>query len=81
MSDCTEAALACARENNVAIYNSRTVEAAIARLGTERFPELTNPDDKRCPKCGAVMVRRDKVETPFWGCSTYPRCRGTIERA
>ncbi len=81
LNDCTEAALACARENNVAIYNSRTVEAAIARLGTERFPELTNPDDKRCPKCGAVMVRRDKVETPFWGCSTYPRCRGTIERA
>ncbi|HVT26940.1 MAG TPA: restriction endonuclease [Lacipirellulaceae bacterium] len=81
LSDCTDAALACARENNVVIFNSGSIEAAIERLGIERFPELTNPDDKRCPKCGAVMVLRDKVETPFWGCSTYPRCRGTIERA
>lgn len=80
LSDCTEAALACARENNVVIFNSRAIEAAIERLGIERFPELTNPDDKRCPKCGAAMVLRDKVETPFWGCSTYPRCRGAIER-
>jgi restriction system protein len=81
LSDCTDAALACARENNVVIFNSGSIEATIERLGIDRFPELTNPDDKRCPKCGAVMVLRDKVETPFWGCSTYPRCRGTIERA
>lgn len=57
------------------------VPAIGADIGIDRFPELTNPDDKRCPKCGAVMVLRDIVETPFWGCSTYPRCRGTIERA
>lgn len=81
LSDCTEAALACARENNVVIHNSGAIETAISRLGVERFPELTNPNSKRCPKCGATMVLRDKVETPFWGCSTYPRCRGTIERA
>lgn len=81
LSDCTEAAFACARENNVAIHNSSAIEAAISRLGVERFPELTNPDSKRCPKCGSAMVLRDKVETPFWGCSTFPRCRGTIERA
>lgn len=81
LSDCTAAALLCARENNVAIFNSQDIEAAIQRLGIERFPELTNPDNKSCPKCGAAMVLRDKVETPFWGCSTYPRCRGTIERA
>jgi Holliday junction resolvase len=81
LSECTEAALACARENNVTISNSDAIAAAISRIGVERFPELTNPDSKRCPKCGAVMVLRDKVESPFWGCSTYPRCRGTIERA
>lgn len=80
LSDCTEAALACARENNVVVFNSGTIQGAIERLGIDHFPELTNPDSKRCPKCGAVMVLRDKVATPFWGCSTYPRCRGTIER-
>jgi restriction system protein len=81
LSDCTEAALACARENNVTVYNSGAIKTAIERLGIAHFPELTNPDSKRCPKCGAAMVLRVKVETPFWGCSTYPRCRGTVERA
>ena len=71
LSNCTDAAFTCARENNVVIYNARVVEEAIRRLGIERFHELTNPDNKFCPKCGAAMVLRDKVETPFWGCSTY----------
>ena len=81
LSDCTDAALACARENSVVIYNAGAVEAAIERVGLDRFPELTNPDRKLCPKCGAAMVFREKAATPFWGCSTFPRCRGTIERA
>lgn len=81
LSNCTAAALACAKENDVTIYNSVAIEAAIQRLGVERFSELVRPDSKHCPKCGAAMILRDKVETPFWGCSTYPRCRGTIERS
>jgi hypothetical protein len=81
LSECTEAALAFARENGIAIYNSSKIEAAIKHLGIGRFPELTNPNDKRCPKCGAAMVLRENVPTPFWGCTTFPKCRGTIERA
>ena len=35
-----------------------------------------------CPRCGATMTRRrakqGKAEGEyFWGCSTYPNCRGT----
>ncbi|KRA53646.1 restriction endonuclease [Pseudoxanthomonas sp. Root65] len=32
-----------------------------------------------CPKCEAVMVRRNNSRTAetFWGCSTFPVCRGT----
>ena len=35
-----------------------------------------------CPRCGGPMVRRTarkgaRVGTSFWGCSAYPRCRGT----
>lgn len=34
-----------------------------------------------CPKCGAPMVRREGKSgvlagKAFWGCSTFPRCRG-----
>lgn len=35
-----------------------------------------------CPKCGASMVLRtakkgNMAGSQFWGCSTYPKCRGT----
>ena len=81
LGDCTEAALACARENSVIIRGAQEIGLAIDRLGIGLFPELTNPDKKLCPKCGASMVLRTNAPNPFWGCSTYPRCRGVIERA
>jgi restriction system protein len=36
-----------------------------------------------CPQCGASMVRRTarkgaNAGNDFWGCSTYPRCRGVV---
>jgi len=36
-----------------------------------------------CPQCGSAMVRRvarrgAKVGKAFWGCSTFPKCRGTV---
>lgn len=34
-----------------------------------------------CPECGSVMVLRQPKEgqdwEAFWGCSKYPRCKGT----
>ena len=78
LSECTEAALEFANANTISIRNAHEIAAAIDALGIERFPELLNPDSKLCPKCGAPMILR-KTATPFWGCSTYPRCRGKIE--
>lgn len=36
-----------------------------------------------CPKCGAPMLRRrvksgSRAGLVFWGCSTYPKCRGAL---
>jgi restriction system protein len=36
-----------------------------------------------CPKCGKDMVKRiakkgSKAGNTFWGCSSYPNCRGTL---
>jgi restriction system protein len=77
---CTVAGRQVARENNVRIIGRTEIEEGIHRIGVAAFPALLNPDDKRCPKCGARMVLRENVAKPFWGCSTYPRCRGKIER-
>jgi restriction system protein len=46
-------------------------------------PAATPPTPQRpsCPKCGAPMVQRIAKQGPnagetFYGCSTYPKCRG-----
>ncbi|MFA0081908.1 topoisomerase DNA-binding C4 zinc finger domain-containing protein, partial [Vibrio breoganii] len=41
--------------------------------------EIPTPN---CPKCGELMVLRQKREklsarNSFWGCSSFPVCRGT----
>jgi len=38
--------------------------------------------EPECPRCGSPMVRRTARQganagRDFWGCSTYPKCRGT----
>lgn len=30
-----------------------------------------------CPKCGSEMVKRKSMYGEFYGCSNFPRCRGT----
>ncbi|TVQ52695.1 MAG: hypothetical protein EA377_09615, partial [Phycisphaerales bacterium] len=37
----------------------------------------------KCPDCGEVMVRKTALRgrnrgKPFWGCSVFPKCRGSI---
>lgn len=38
-----------------------------------------NAPSPSCPMCGATMVRRiaKNSNKAFWGCSNYPKCRGT----
>ena len=35
--------------------------------------------EHRCPDCDALMVKRTNSQTgdEFFGCSTFPKCRGT----
>jgi hypothetical protein len=49
-----------------------------------RMPEpQTSPRTPSCPNCAAPMVRRQaksgaSVGESFWGCSRFPKCRGTL---
>jgi hypothetical protein len=49
-----------------------------------RAPENRNPGSvdstaPACPRCGSQMVMRTnrKDGSEFWGCPSYPQCRGT----
>ncbi len=38
-------------------------------------------DDKRvypCPDCAKPMVKIEGKKGPFWGCSDFPRCKGSL---
>lgn len=44
--------------------------------------DTTQPIPPLCPACGSAMVRRTakrglNAGSVFWGCSTYPACKGT----
>lgn len=46
-------------------------------------PRSSSAADKACPRCGSPMVLRtarkgSTVGAQFWGCSGFPKCRGTV---
>lgn len=78
LSSYTDEARKFGAENKITLFDGNDVTKHVEEVGVDQFPELVDPDRKFCPKCDAPMVRRESAR-PFWGCSTYPRCRGTIE--
>ncbi|QEA12759.1 restriction endonuclease [Comamonas flocculans] len=63
------------------------IDAALPTLGdrTQDQPAATSaatPSVPPCPRCSSPMVKRvsrrgEHAGEMFWGCSTYPKCRGT----
>lgn len=39
---------------------------------------MTDDGYMRCPDCGAGMVKRDGKFGAFYGCSTFPACKGSV---
>jgi len=52
-------------------FNERLMAKRIEAREKERSP---TPD---CPQCGKPMRRRKSAKGDFWGCSTFPECKGT----
>jgi restriction system protein len=52
-------------------FNERLTAKRIEAREKEQAP---TPD---CPRCGKPMRRRKSAKGDFWGCSTFPECKGT----
>ena len=39
--------------------------------------EKDRPPTPECPQCGKPMRGRTSAKGDFWGCSSYPECKGT----
>ena len=64
----------------------KTVDVPVAS-GVEVSAAFAAPAKKQegrmCPDCGASMVVRvakkgAHANEPFWGCSTYPKCKAIV---
>ena len=61
--------------------NEKNLEST-ASSAKSTAPSNTS-ENNSCPKCGAKMIQRTTKKGPnkgnqFWGCSTFPKCRGVI---
>jgi hypothetical protein len=75
------AAQFAALHNIVLVKVSELAASAASHLSPAKLDELLRPGIHHCPKCEAPMVERTGAFGSFWGCSTYPRCRGKLKHA
>jgi hypothetical protein len=63
----------CSGEENQAVLH-------VESLNTRHGPVKEGDAAPRCPRCGAEMKKRYRRSDskPFYGCSQYPECKGTI---
>jgi restriction system protein len=78
----TADALEFARGRNIDLVTGKAL-AAIVRGDSLAQDSRSVAAAPTCPKCGSRMVRRIAQKGPtagqqFWGCETFPRCRGTV---
>lgn len=76
----TDEACAFATTAGVELVDGRALPALLGRGSTTKPVAVTDAETPSCPVCGAPMVRRQakrEGSAPFWGCSAFPRCRGT----
>lgn len=52
-------------------------ERLVARRAEVRPEPRPTDSSPVCPQCGKAMRRRKSGKGEFWGCSSYPDCRGT----
>jgi four helix bundle suffix protein len=55
-------------------------ERLMARRIEAREQQKTT-DTPECPQCGKPICRRKSAKGDFWGCSAFPDCKGTGNRA
>jgi restriction system protein len=79
----TQEATAFAKANRIILIDGDELHAMIRSVQQDE-PSLaeTALDGVTCPNCNSVMVERmarcgAKAGSKFWGCSQYPKCRGT----
>jgi four helix bundle suffix protein len=64
-------------------FTEKLYGARSQRKKSDGSDKADKSDKPSCPKCGKAMQLRTarkglKTGQPFWGCSGYPDCKGTL---
>ena len=62
------------RSSGIPGSNGKSAPSGLLR---KTAPAETGEDIPVCPSCGDPMKKRQGPRGPFWGCSNFPKCRGT----
>ena len=82
--------VAAAGRAPASVSGAPVVDSRVERLEPLRVTQAVGAEPQiseqtpACPRCGAAMTRRvartgARVGQSFWGCSTFPSCRGARE--
>lgn len=80
----TDEAMPFAKTNGITLFTGEMLLMALKYLPAESRQKLlafaTEGDytTPTCPKCGQKLVARESNRGKFWGCRSYPRCRGVL---
>lgn len=82
----TADARAFAEGRNIELVDANALLRSSSRRPSKAVPvaqPAKRSQEPACPKCGSAMVRRVAKQganegRAFFGCSTYPKCRGTL---
>lgn len=81
----TDEARAFAADNRITLLDGKLFLAMLQRLPAESSNRLlafvTQGDwtTPTCPNCGVKMTARESKRGRFWGCRSYPKCRGMLQ--
>jgi restriction system protein len=78
----TQETIDFARGKPLELIGGTELVKMVGDLKKARTPVSHQPRAIQCPLCGSEMALRTAEKGPnpgerFWGCSTYPKCRGT----
>jgi restriction system protein len=81
-------AVAFAQGKRLELIDGHRLRGMIAEVKTASLPAAggtahVSSGGHSCPRCGSSMVLRTarhgaNAGQQFWGCSTYPKCQGTL---
>lgn len=78
----TKPAKEFAQQHDIDLVDGQELaQRASAMLTQETLSRVLDTTKHHCPKCESEMVWRTGDFKPFWGCSRFPRCRGTLRHS